>query len=66
MSEFFFYIARCADNSIYCGSTNNVEQRIIIHNKGLGAKWFRDHGEGVMVYVEKFSSLIEARRRITN
>lgn len=63
MQKFFFYIARCKDQSLYCGSTNNPEKRIVRHNKGQGARWFRDHGSGTIVYTEAFDTLAEARRR---
>jgi len=58
------YIARCQDNSLYIGSTQLIPtDRVQRHNKRMGAKWFLDHGSGVIVYTEKFSTLLEARRR---
>lgn len=39
--DWFVYILRCADNTLYCGITKNIEQRIQMHNgtrKG-GAKY---------------------------
>lgn len=30
-----FYIARCEDNSLYIGVSNDVKKRIKRHNKGL-------------------------------
>ncbi len=35
------YLLRCADNSMYCGITNDVEARISKHNAGKGAKYTR-------------------------
>jgi putative endonuclease len=33
------YLLRCADGSLYCGITNNVEARLASHNAGKGAKY---------------------------
>jgi len=35
------YIARCADNTLYCGISSNVDKRINLHNSGKGAKYIR-------------------------
>ena len=64
--KYFMYIARCADNSLYIGSTSlTPPKRIERHNAGLGAKWFIQHGPGTAVYYEEYSTLLEARRRET-
>jgi len=33
------YILRCRDDTLYTGITNNIEKRLIAHNRGLGAKY---------------------------
>ncbi len=33
------YLLKCADHSLYCGITNNLESRIRVHNAGKGAKY---------------------------
>jgi len=33
------YLVRCADNSLYCGITNDISGRIEKHNAGKGAKY---------------------------
>ncbi len=33
------YLVRCADNSLYCGITNDIKTRIAKHNAGKGAKY---------------------------
>jgi len=38
------YILMCSDNTLYCGSTNNIERRIKLHNSGKGAKYTRGRG----------------------
>jgi putative endonuclease len=35
------YLLRCADRSLYCGITNNLEKRLATHNLGKGAKYTR-------------------------
>ena len=33
------YLVKCADNSLYCGITNDITGRITKHNNGKGAKY---------------------------
>ena len=35
------YLLRCADGSLYCGITKDLETRIARHNAGKGAKYTR-------------------------
>lgn len=35
------YLVKCADSSLYCGITNDLESRIEAHNDGKGAKYTR-------------------------
>ena len=35
------YLVRCSDNSLYCGITNDIKNRLIDHNSGKGAKYTR-------------------------
>ena len=35
------YILRCADGTLYTGSTNDVARRITAHNDGRGARYTR-------------------------
>jgi putative endonuclease len=37
--EWVVYLVRCADESLYCGITNDIERRLIAHNSGKGAKY---------------------------
>ena len=43
MSEknWLVYLVRCADNSLYCGITNDLNSRLKNHNSGKGAKYTR-------------------------
>ena len=35
------YLIRCSDESLYCGITNNLKNRLIAHSSGRGAKYTR-------------------------
>jgi putative endonuclease len=59
----YFYILKCADNTLYCGSTKNIEQREIKHNNGSGSKYVRAHGGGKIIYHEKFRNWGKALTR---
>jgi putative endonuclease len=37
--EWVVYLLRCADESLYCGVTNDIERRLLEHNSGKGAKY---------------------------
>ncbi len=46
------YILKCPDETFYTGITNNVEQRVGLHNAGKGAKYTRGRHPCQMFYVE--------------
>ena len=37
--EWVVYLVRCADESLYCGITNDIKRRLVAHNSGKGAKY---------------------------
>ncbi len=39
--QWVVYLIRCSDESLYCGTTNNLENRLAAHNSGRGAKYTR-------------------------
>ena len=39
--QWVVYLLRCSDESLYCGITNNLKNRLITHNSGRGAKYTR-------------------------
>lgn len=63
--SYYFYILRCADNTLYCGQTNDLVKRLAEHNSGnsRGAKYTRGRTPVKLAYFEKFASLKEALRR---
>ena len=61
--EFFAYLLRCADNSIYAGYTTDVKARERAHNAGKGAKYTRTRRPVQLVYYESFDDKKEALKR---
>jgi putative endonuclease len=61
--EWYFYMVRCRDNSLYSGITNNIEKRIKEHNKGTGARYTLIRRPVVFVYSERCCNISEARKR---
>jgi putative endonuclease len=37
--DWVVYLVRCADESLYCEITNDIEKRLVAHNSGKGAKY---------------------------
>ena len=60
---YYFYIVRCKDRTLYCGSTNDTAKRIQMHNSGRGSKYVRSRGGGKIVYIENFRKLAHAMHR---
>ena len=65
MSDWFVYIVRCADDSLYTGITKDVDRRIHEHNNNdcLGAKYTKARRPVVLVYQETCESRSAATRR---
>lgn len=59
----FFYIAECADGTLYCGYTNDLRKREAAHNAGRGAKYTAGRSPVRIVYSEVFGSKGEALTR---
>lgn len=60
---FYFYILKCKDGTLYCGSAKNLKSREMAHNSGKGSAYVRSRGGGKIVYFEKFKSWGKALRR---
>ena len=61
----FVYLLLCRDDSIYCGSTFDLKNRLKKHNHGEGALWTKMRRPVKLVYYETQESLLAARRRET-
>ena len=57
------YILQCSDNSYYVGHTENLKNRIKLHNSGQGAKHTATRCPVVLKYQESASSKQEAIKR---
>lgn len=61
--EYFVYLMRCADGSLYTGFTTDLKRREAVHNAGKGAKYTRSRLPVRTVYFEKYQTEHEARSR---
>lgn len=57
------YVVECRGGELYCGYSNNVEKRVVTHNKSLGSKYTRTRLPVKLVYTECFDSKSEAMKR---
>lgn len=59
--NWFVYLALCADNTLYCGITTDIERRQKEHNsKNKGAKYTRGRQPVKLFEIEKFNNRSEA------
>ena len=61
--QWFFYLARCADGSLYSGIAVDPVKRMEVHNAGKGARYTRSRLPVVMVYSEPQPDQSSALRR---
>jgi predicted GIY-YIG superfamily endonuclease len=61
--NWFFYLARCGDGSLYSGITNNLDERIKKHSCGKGAKYTASHLPVALAHSEAYQSQAEAMAR---
>ena len=59
----YTYIFKCADGTLYCGWTNDIEKRLKSHNDGKGAKYTRSRLPVSLVYFQEFDTAQEAQKR---
>lgn len=57
------YILRCADDTLYCGISNDLEKRIATHNAGTASKYTRARGPVQLVFVEMCADKSTALKR---
>ena len=61
--SFYCYIVECADGTYYTGWTVDPEKRVVVHNKGRGARYTRTRGPVKLVYVEELPDRNSAMKR---
>ena len=57
------YLLRCADDSLYCGISNDLDRRLVAHNAGTASKYTRTRTPVELVYTESCSDRSAASRR---
>jgi putative endonuclease len=53
--SWYVYILRCSDDTLYTGTSNDVERRVANHNKKKGAKYTKTRTPVVLVYKKEFT-----------
>lgn len=62
-TQWFLYLIKCADGSIYTGITVDLERRIKEHNSRKGAKAVKGKLPAVLIYREEYKSRSTASKR---
>jgi putative endonuclease len=63
MNNYYAYLARCNDDTLYAGYTNDIENREEAHNEGNGARYTRMRRPVKIVYFEGFVNRSDAMKR---
>src|SRR5579859_3444537 len=53
LAWWYVYVARCRDDSLYCGIARDVAARIAAHDAGTGARYTRGRGPLTVVLVRR-------------
>ena len=61
--NWYVYMIRCDDDSLYTGITGDVERRVAQHAGRRGAKYFRGRQPAQVVYLEGGHSRRSAAKR---
>ncbi len=61
--NWYLYMLRCGDGTLYTGITDNVERRLAAHGAGKGAKYTRGRGPLELVYQETCATKSDALHR---
>ena len=57
------YLLECADGTLYCGITNDLDKRLAVHNAGEGAKYTRSRRPVRLAYFEGCADKSSALQR---
>lgn len=63
--NWFIYIVRCNDNSLYTGITNDLDRRVREHNEknNIGSRYVRSKRPATLVFSETATSRSAALKR---
>lgn len=59
-TKYYVYILLTENNTLYCGYTNDVEQRFEKHINGTGAKYTKANKPVKILYTKEFQTKSEA------
>jgi predicted GIY-YIG superfamily endonuclease len=62
VEEAWVYVLRCADGSLYCGWTPDVEARLAAHRSGRGARYTRSRLPVELAWSRRMPDRSAARR----
>ena len=62
-ADWVCYLLRCADDTLYCGITNDLEKRLNAHHAGTAAKYTRARGPVELVFTENCVDRSAASKR---
>jgi len=65
-SKHYVYLLQCADGSLYCGYTTDVDRRVTEHNGGgkvAGARYTSGRRPVQLIHQESFATRSEAQKR---
>lgn len=60
---YYVYLLKCSDGSLYCGITNDLENRMEVHKSGKGSKYVRAHSPFELIYSEEHADKSAALKR---
>ena len=63
MNNYYVYILKCRDNTLYTGITTDLENRLKKHNSGVGAKYTRGRTPVELMYYESCLDKSQALKR---
>jgi putative endonuclease len=56
----FVYLLRCADGTLYCGWTNDVEKRLAAHQAGTASRYTRSRLPVALAWSRELGSRSQA------
>lgn len=62
-ANYFVYVVRCSDDSLYTGYTSNIDRRLSEHNRGEASKYTRARTPVHLQYYEGFNDRGDAMSR---
>jgi putative endonuclease len=63
LASMYVYMIKNSIDKLYVGVTENPQDRVAYHNKQRGAKFTKYRPDFKIVFLEKYATLAEARKR---